>query len=122
MKKRIMGIVLACFMVLPLATFQVGASSADAKTISVESLPQKSELLHLVEMFDIWAGGWLTFEDGFPYDYRTISSRKDNIFETIMWLPDEEGWSIYPGEYPYLEYIWDERPDPQNKFLIEFAF
>ena len=36
-----------------------------------------------------------------------------------MWLPDEEGWSIYPGEYPYLEYIWDGRPDPQNKFLIE---
>ena len=107
MKKRIMGVVLACLMMLPLATFQVGASSEDAKTVSIDSLPQKTELITLLNWMGVYVdmGNW--------HDCKTITSGNDNIFELVMWLSMENHWNIYPGTNHDFEY---GQKDPLNRF------
>ena len=97
MKKRILSIVLACLMVLPLATFHAGASSSDAKTIDVNSLPQKADLIDLLEWLELYIRSMNGNIPAHAYDCRTITSRNDNTFEYLIWFPMEENWRKYPG-------------------------
>lgn len=111
MKKRIISIILSCVMVLPLAGYQAEASSSDAWTISVNSLPEKAQLENLL--------GWLEFyfaftenweSDDHSYDYRTVTKRRGNIFETLIRLPQSVEWyDEWSGKYFHTT-EWDIYP------------
>lgn len=118
MKKRIVSIVLTCMMVLPLATFQVGASSSDARTISVNSLPEKAQLENMLgwlEFYFAFTGDWDSDDHG--YDCRTIAQRRGNLFETLIRMPSGAEWyDEWSGKYYYTA-VWDIYPGKRSQDL-----
>ena len=116
MKKRIVSVVLACIMVLPLAGYQAAASSSDAKTISVSSLPEKSQLEKLLSWFEIYltlSGSSDSFQRH-NYDYREITKRKGNLFEDLVRSPMSVS-GYYDIEYPQKINFWDIYPGKKTE-------
>ena len=117
MKRRIAGMILAFVMVLPLTTASAGAGGADAKEISLNSLPKSAELVALLNWFFPFHGS--EFNSG------AIASAEENVFENMISMPVEDySWGEYTG--PWNDYpgtsskrVWgpaDGPSDPLNRW------
>lgn len=103
MKKRLFAVLLSLCMAMCLLQVSAGASVANAKTISVNELPEKKQLEDLLTWIEFYIEVD-SFRDR-KYDFRentvqtnSATGESTNLFALLISYPNYQAWMDYPGE------------------------